>query len=582
MPKEHRAKNQIETIAVYSRKSRYTGKGESVENQIGICRQRIAADYPQVREENIFIFEDEGFSGGNTNRPQFQQMMRDARERKFDAVICYRLDRISRNIGDFAGLIEEFNRLGVAFISIRDKFDTDSSMGRAMMYIASVFSQLERETIAERIRDNMHELAKTGRWLGGNPPTGYKSAEVVSRRDAEGRMRKAFRLEEIPDEARLVQQIFNKFLACESLTKVETDLLLNGVKTKRGHDFTRFAIKNILQNPVYLTADERAWDYFEKLGVEVYAARADFDGSRGVMAYNKTCQRPGRANEPREMQDWIIAVGLHQGLIDSSDWVKAQTLLSQNRLKAYRKPKSNVALLSGILFCAHCNSYMRPKLTRRKNARGEVLYSYLCETKEKSRMHRCQMKNPNGNELDLLVCEKIRELSESGPEFDDLLERAKQALWRGGEQEAGRAQQLKKELQERERQIDSLVKAMAQSGQTAAYGHIVRQINLLDDGNQRLREQIAQLEGLMGDHALSGIEFDLLRGMLSDFKSAFEAMAAEQKRAALRVFVRKIVWDGENAHLYLFGTEDGEIELPEKDFKDLQDAFEEPQRADSK
>ena len=54
--------------------------------------------------------------------------------------------------------------LGIDFVSIRESFDTSSPMGRAMMYIASVFSQLERETIAERIRDNMHELAKTGRW----------------------------------------------------------------------------------------------------------------------------------------------------------------------------------------------------------------------------------------------------------------------------------------------------------------------------------------------------------------------------------------------------------------------------------
>lgn len=90
-------------------------------------------------------------------------MMSDAREKKISAVVCYRLDRVSRNISDFSGLIQEFERLGISFISIREDFDTCSPMGRAMMYIASVFSQLERETIAERIRDNMHELAKTGR-----------------------------------------------------------------------------------------------------------------------------------------------------------------------------------------------------------------------------------------------------------------------------------------------------------------------------------------------------------------------------------------------------------------------------------
>ena len=104
--------------------------------------------------------------------------MEAARQRKFKAIIVYRLDRISRNISDFSSLIEELSRLDIAFISIREQFDTGTPMGRAMMYIASVFSQLERETIAERIRDNMHELAKTGRWLGGTTPTGYASESV--------------------------------------------------------------------------------------------------------------------------------------------------------------------------------------------------------------------------------------------------------------------------------------------------------------------------------------------------------------------------------------------------------------------
>ena len=98
----------------------------------------------------------------------------------FAAIVVYRFDRISRNIGDFAKLIEDLGDRHIDFISIREQFDTSYPMGRAMMYIASVFSQLERETIAERIRDNMHELSKTGRWLGGTTPTGYASESLSS------------------------------------------------------------------------------------------------------------------------------------------------------------------------------------------------------------------------------------------------------------------------------------------------------------------------------------------------------------------------------------------------------------------
>ena len=154
-----------DVIAIYSRKSRFTGKGESVGNQVELCRSYIRSAYGDSCADSAVVYEDEGFSGGNLNRPGFKQMMKAAR-------------------------IEELNRLGIDFISIRESFDTSSPMGRAMMYIASVFSQLERETIAERIRDNMHELAKTGRWLGGTTPTGYTS-EAVKTVTVDGKSKRA-------------------------------------------------------------------------------------------------------------------------------------------------------------------------------------------------------------------------------------------------------------------------------------------------------------------------------------------------------------------------------------------------------
>ena len=140
---------------IYSRKSVFTGKGESIENQVEMCRDYIFANFPGSEECDITVYEDEGFSGKNLDRPQFQRMMRDIKRDKPDCLVCYRLDRISRNVGDFAALIEELGRRGVAFVCIREKFDTGTPMGKAMMYIASVFAQLERETIAERVRDNM-------------------------------------------------------------------------------------------------------------------------------------------------------------------------------------------------------------------------------------------------------------------------------------------------------------------------------------------------------------------------------------------------------------------------------------------
>ncbi|MGL4664708.1 MAG: recombinase family protein, partial [Clostridium butyricum] len=163
-------------IAIYSRKSVFTGKGESIENQIELCKNYCNTYVNSGSNLEYIIYEDEGFSGKNTNRPEFQHMIDDIKKNKIDTLICYRLDRISRNVADFSSTLELLQKYNVNFISIKERFDTSTPLGRAMIYIASVFAQLERETIAERVRDNMIQLAKSGRWLGGNIPYGFNIA----------------------------------------------------------------------------------------------------------------------------------------------------------------------------------------------------------------------------------------------------------------------------------------------------------------------------------------------------------------------------------------------------------------------
>lgn len=288
-------------FVIYSRKSKFTGKGESVENQIEMCRQYIAVHYGQEAADKALVYEDEGFSGGNLERPQFKKMMADAKVKRFRAIVVYRLDRISRNIGDFAGLIEKLGADGIDFLSIKEQFDTGSPLGRAMMYISSVFSQLERETIAERIRDNLYELAKTGRWLGGNTPTGYES-EAVIKVTVDGKSKKACKLKAIPEEIRLVKLIFSKFLEVNSLTKTEEWLLVNGYVSKLGNEFSRFTVKLILTNPVYMIADEAAYAYLKER-VDLFSGEEEFDGVHGIMAYNRTLQRTGKAQKMKPMEE---------------------------------------------------------------------------------------------------------------------------------------------------------------------------------------------------------------------------------------------------------------------------------------
>lgn len=542
-------------IAIYSRKSKFTGKGESIENQVEICKSRIKAQYPDINDNDILIFEDEGFSGGNMNRPKFKEMMRLVKGNKIKAIYSYRLDRISRSVVDFANMYEILTELNVSYISATECYETSTPLGRAMMSIATVFAQLERETIAERIKDNMHALAKSGRWLGGITPTGYSSTQIVGSVTVDGKERKAFKLDIIEDEADVVRLIYSKFLQYNSLTKTETYLLQNGIKTKNGRNYTRFSIKGILQNPVYVVADSSTFNYFKNLGIEIYSDESEFGGKQGVMAYNKTLQRDGKSNKTREFPEWIVAVGKHKPIIDSSDWIKAQDLLSQNTLKSYRKPKSNHALLSGLLYCADCGSFMRPKKSKRLNADGEEIYTYLCEMKEKSRMHNCQMKNVNGNQLDKAICEEIKQLNEDSDMFISSLLEASKKICESAEEYEKQIETLNKTFADNEKQIKNLVTALAQSDATALT-YINNQISELHTKNEEIKLKISELEAVSKDRILTDNDFYTLKTMLSSFASAFDTMSLEEKRAALRIFVKRIEWDGENIHVYLSGDED--------------------------
>lgn len=553
--------NKGDMIAIYSRKSKFTGKGESIGNQVELCKDYVRSMFGETYVDRCVVFEDEGFSGGNLKRPDFQRMMADVRKRKFKAIVVYRLDRISRNISDFTGLIDELSKLDVSFVSIREQFDTSTPMGRAMMFIISVFSQLERETIAERIRDNMHELAKTGRWLGGNAPTGFVS-EAVSKVTIDGKTRKSFKLTPVSEEAEIPKMIFDLYTDTDSLTAVEAEMLRRRIKTKQGKDFTRFAIKAILQNPVYMVADENAYNYFMEREADVCFPKEAFDGTCGIMAYNRTDQEKGKTTVLLPVSDWIIAIGQHPGLVPSKQWIKVQESLDRNKSKAYRKPRNNEALLTGLLFCS-CGDRMYPKLSQRKTADGQPIYTYVCKMKERSKRNRCNRRNANGNILDAAIIEQIKSLTENDSSFTTQLEKSRQFYTGNRERYETQLSDLRTEYAENEKTINGLIDSLGMVGDSIAKPRVLKRIEELTLINDEIKNRIHELEGLTTANSLSDMEFDLLRQMLSMFRENIDAMSIEEKRAAVRTVVRKVIWDGVKAHMVLFGADEEEIEFPD-------------------
>ncbi len=540
--------------AVYSRKSKFTGKGESIENQIQLCKEH-GMKHLGLTEDDFIIYEDEGFSGGNTNRPQFLKLIKDARAKKFDILICYRLDRISRNVSDFSQLIKELNKYNVNFISIREQFDTTTPMGRAMMYIASVFSQLERETIAERIKDNMMQLAKTGRWLGGITPTGYRS-ETVACIDPDGKERKMFKLAALHEEANLVKLIYDKYISLKSITKVEKYLIENNINTKNGLDFHRYSIRFILSNPVYAIADKALYSYLVGNGYEVWSDAEEFNGINGLAGYNKTKQdKERRGDRYRNCSEWIVAVGMHSGIVASEVWIEAQELLAQNKSKAYRKVKSSQSLLSGILRCSKCGSYMRPKLMQRTDTQGEQVFYYICEMKEKSRKSRCDVANVNGNTLDASVLKELKNIAEeNSPVFDEisdkkaLVDTAKDVL-------QSEIYTLQAKITELDISIQNSAAAIAKGQKDEVLAIIFNNMEELAKEKENIKKRLSELRAAEKSAELSGMDMELAARKLGALNgSSWDLMDAGAKRRMIKSIVDKMVWDGKRLDMLLLGS----------------------------
>lgn len=537
--------------AIYSRKSKFTGKGESIENQIELCKNQLINKY-NIKEENIKIYQDEGFTGYNTNRPQFQEMIKDIRNKKIKCVIVYRLDRISRNVTDFCNLKNEFIKYNTDFISVTENFDTSTPMGRAMLMISSVFAQLERDTIAERIRDNMYELAKTGRWLGGNTPLGYKS-EKVETLSVDGKRKNLYKLDIVFEEAEIIKLIWNKMCELKSLSKLEVYLLQKGIKTRNGNNFTRFSLITILKNPVYVVADNKIKDFFEKMNVTIYETDIEkCNGINGLLAYNKREELMGKTKSYKDITEWIIAVGKHQGIIPSKQFIKVWNLIVNNKDKRCRVPRQNTSILSGIIRCKHCGNYMRPRLRNTVTIDNKRNFSYLCVLKEKSRKRLCKCKNINGIETDMIVIEKISELKLPTNMLINKIKLLINNKEKKSDKRINELQTLNTILSRNKRKVEALIDKMAIiDGELIA--DITAQIKSIKSKNLEIEKRIIELSKETEKEIDKDEVTVLALNIINKYMSSFDSLNIVDKRLMIKSLVNTIESDGENIYINYMG-----------------------------
>lgn len=183
----------------------------------------------------VCTYEDNGYSGRTTDRPALQQMLSDIVNGKVDAIVIYKLDRLSRTQKDTLSIIEEYLiKNEVDLISLNETLDTSSPWGRAMIGVLSSFNQLESENIALRTAMGRYATARDGGYAGGKPPLGYKAINGS--------------LIIVPKEAEIVRLIFSLRAKGMTLIGIADELNKLGYRTKKGNQFKHSAIQTVLNN----------------------------------------------------------------------------------------------------------------------------------------------------------------------------------------------------------------------------------------------------------------------------------------------------------------------------------------------
>ena len=324
-------------IAIYARQSVDRADSISIESQIEFCKY-------EARGAECKVFTDRGFSGKNTKRPAFKEMMTGIENAEINRVIVYKLDRISRSILDFSSMMVKFEAHHVEFVSSTEKFDTSSPMGRAMLNICIVFAQLERETIQKRVTDAYFARSQKSFYMGGRVPFGFTREPTVIDHV------KTSRYVINPEEAEQVTLIYQMFAKPNtSYGDIIRYFKDNGL-FKNGKPWERARLADILRNPIYVKADIDVYDFYTSRGAIVANPPEDFIGTNGCYYY-KGQDAKGRKQTVLEGNHLVLAP--HEGFIDSGTWIKCrERCLKNGQVRPHQKAKNT--WLAGKIKCGIC------------------------------------------------------------------------------------------------------------------------------------------------------------------------------------------------------------------------------------
>ena len=488
------------TNAIYARQSVDKKDSISIDSQIEFCEF-------ELKGEEYKTYKDKGYSGKNTERPAFQELVRNIENGLISKVVVYKLDRISRSIMDFAKMIEMFQRYNVEFVSSTEKFDTSTPMGRAMLNICIVFAQLERETIQQRVTDSYYSRSQKGFKMGGRTPYGYRKEPF----SIEGIRTQRYVIE--PSEAALITQMFEMYAKPEvsyrDVVKVMTEL---GIKTYNGKPFMHTALKRFLKNPVYVMADMDIYNFYKNQGTVIESDPADFAGTNGCYYYTGR----GNANDKEtSYEGQRLVVAPHEGFIPSDLWMIVNKKLTVNKQYQPARKVSN-SWLAGKMKCGRCGYALK--------VAGVDTYKYLTCTMRAEMTSRC---GGTGGPLRLPEVEALvyNAMVEKLSSFQTLQERKKSA------KANPKLTAKQAELARVENEIENLIDSLKSAG-SALVSYVNAEIEKLDIKRRSITQEIATLT----TNSVSSEQIEAISNYLDDWDN----VSLDDKRRVVDGLIIKV------------------------------------------
>ncbi|WP_297639017.1 recombinase family protein [uncultured Clostridium sp.] len=496
-------------IAIYCRVStiEQAEEGYSIDEQ-----KRLLVEWAEKNECEVYeTYSDRGISGKDiVHRPAMQELLNDAKEGKFEMVIAWKINRISRKLADVLKIIDTFDQNNITFKSYSEPFETNTPAGRMQFQMMASIGEFERGTIAQNVKMGMMARAREGRWCG-NRVLGY---DIVPISGTEHKKRRETELVINEDEAKCVQLIFNEYAKGFGYKAITNKINKLGCKTKKGNPFSVGSIRDILTNPVYI-------------GKVRYNVRREWSEKR----------RKNINPNP------LIVEGKHKGIIEIELWDKVQIILKSKQGKPKRIYDGKYPL-TGILKCPVCGAGMVISRTTRTLVDGtkhRIAY-YSCGAWKNKGTAVCGSNSIRVDEANEYVFGKIQDLVMN----EKMVEKIVGSINKKRNKEVKPA---KKEINELKNRIDELTKKKkkileAYEEEILNKKEFVERKEELSLQSEKLESRLEELKDIAYAKELEEVDSTLIKNALSKFgKILTECKDREKEKMLLHLIVSSITMD---------------------------------------